>query len=71
LKKLLYIGSLVLGLSACAVNNIAIDDAYHWEDRAAVPAEPTVQTQDTLPKAKPLLEVVSAQDTTITVRINR
>lgn len=53
------------------MNNIAIDDAYHWEDRAAVPAEPTVQTQDTLPKAKPLLEVVSAQDTTITVRINR
>jgi hypothetical protein len=64
LKKLIYIGFLALGLSACATSQAPLDDAYYWPDKRVESQEPRTESQEKM-------EIISQSDTTITVRIKR
>lgn len=68
-------------LTACA-SQAPLDDAYHWPDKkantvvsetqSAVAVQPTEAAQPTQTSPiRPTMEIVSAKDTTITVRIKR
>ena len=72
MKKNLYIVLCALSFSACTtVNTPPIDDAYIYPDKNAPSAEvQTSETTEVTPQS-PALEIVSQQDTTITVRIKR
>ena len=72
---------LFLGLTACATSQAPLDDAYYYPDKKAAvqtaqttestsptsPASPTISTSS----SGSTMEILSAQDTTITVRIKR
>jgi len=76
MKKTIYIVSVAALMCACsAANNIPLDDAYIYSEKStptpvvATPT-PTAPATTTTPAA-PTMEIVNAQDTTITVRIKR
>ena len=67
---------LALGLAACGtVNTIPLDDAYIWPDKKEAVVTQTTQTTEVQsePAAQPAptMEIISQQDTTITVRIKK
>ena len=68
---------LALGLAACGtVNTIPLDDAYIWPDKKEAAVTQTTQTSEVQSEpvaqtAAPTMEIVSQQDTTITVRIKK
>ena len=79
MTKKIYIVLLVLGLAGCKTTQAPpIDDAYYWPDQST-PSTPTTQITPNTPNtpsspttpAAPTMEIVSQQDTTITVRIKR
>lgn len=68
-------------LTACA-SQVPLDDAYHWPDKTAktgttetqsAPAgQPVEAAQPTQTSpTRPTMEIISAQDTTITIKIKR
>lgn len=67
---------MALGLCGCAsMQQPYLDDAYYYPDKNA-PAAPAVtaesgSTSATSSQSGPSMEILSAQDTTITVRIKR
>ena len=83
--RLGIIGLCVLGLSACGVNHLMIDDAYHWEEKSSYKVQPSTPAVNSTPGSssqpsnltqssepnEPVLEFLNVQDTTITVRIKR
>ena len=83
--RLMAIAICAFGLTACGVSNLAIDDAYHWEDRTPQRTNTSSTTSSTSSDSStsssgsdistspttPELEYVSVQDTTITVKIKR
>ena len=62
MTKKIYIVLFALGLSACA-SQAPLDDAYYWPDKK-------VQSTQINPNT-PTMEIISEQDTTVTIRINR
>ena len=62
MTKKIYIVIFALGLSACA-SQAPLDDAYYWPDKKAQSTQITPNT--------PTMEIISEQDTTVTIRINR
>ena len=57
---------LMAVISSCA-SQAPLDDAYYYPDKkASVPSTPSTTSSTT-----PTMEIVSQQDTTITVRIKR
>lgn len=62
MTKKIYIVLFALGLSACA-SQAPLDDAYYWPDKKAQSTQITPNT--------PTMEIISEQDTTVTIRINR
>ena len=68
---------LALGLAACGtVNTIPLDDASIWPDKKEAAVTQTTQTPDVQSEpaaqtAAPTMEIISQQDTTITVRIKK
>ena len=62
MTKRIYIVLFALGLSACA-SQAPLDDAYYWPDKKAQSTQITPNT--------PTMEIISEQDTTVTIRINR
>ena len=76
MKRLSYIVSCVLGLTACgSTSTIAVDDAYIWPDKTASVTTPAATTATLVVNEPvstgPTLEYTNIQDTTITVRIKR
>ena len=74
MTRYLYI-VCALVLTACA-SQLPLDDAYYWPDKKAKvvqKAEPvTVEPIKAEPaKPAPTMEIISQQDTTITVRIKK
>ena len=73
----LAILSIAFALSACGtVNTIPLDDAYIWPDKKEAAQTQTTQTPDVQSEpasqtAAPTMEIISQQDTTITVRIKK
>ena len=65
MTKKIYIVLFALGLSACA-SQAPLDDAYYWPDKKAQSTQITPNTPNT-----PTMEIISEQDTTVTIRINR
>lgn len=71
------VGCLLFLFTACA-SQLPLDDAYYWPDKraAVVQTQPAatenaaVQAGSATP-AEPSMEIISAQDTTITVKIKR
>jgi len=58
----------LIGLASCQTSKAPLDDAYYYPDkREAV----NTASQESSVETKPTVEVVSDQDTTITVRIKR
>ena len=53
---------LMAVLSSCA-SQAPLDDAYYWPDKKAQSTQITPNT--------PTMEIISEQDTTVTIRINR
>lgn len=62
MTKKIYIVLFALGLSACA-SQAPLDDAYYWPDKKAQSTQINPNT--------PTMEIISEQDTTVTIRINR
>ena len=70
---------LALGLTACGtINTIPLDDAYIWPDKKSASAESVVPVSaepeasaKTESTPAPTMEIISQQDTTITVRIKK
>ena len=59
--------SIILGVFAIILSAYAsqapLDDAYYWPDKKAQSTQITPNT--------PTMEIISEQDTTVTIRINR
>ena len=77
MRKALYIVCL-LALTACSSTTaIPIDDAYYWPANESKPASKTTQVAETTQaesmtqESAPQMEIISQQDTTITVRIKK
>ena len=69
MKKALYI--VVFCFAGCA-SQLPLDDAYYWPDKQAAVAESKPVTNNPSPVTdNPSLEIISQQDTTITVKIKR
>ena len=76
MKKIYILFALCL-MTGCA-SQLPLDDAYYWPDKKAAVAQTqpaatdntAVQTGSTT-SAEPSMEIISAQDTTITVKIKR
>ena len=74
MKKALYI--LVFCFAGCA-SQAPLDDAYYWPDKKAAvteskPVADNPVTANPSPVTdSPSMEIISAQDTTITVKIKR
>ena len=62
LKKLIYIGILAVLCGSCA-SQAPLDDTYYWPDKKAQSTQITPNT--------PTMQIISEQDTTVTIRINR
>ena len=72
MKKLIYIGILAILCGSCA-SQAPLDDAYYYPDKkASAVSSPAAQREsaESVP-ATPKMEIISQQDTTITVRIKR
>ena len=73
MTKKLYIVLLSIGLCSCA-SQVPLDDAYYYPDKTAQSTQ-SIQSTSSSPSAQtkpgPTMEIVSQQDTTITVRIKR
>ena len=78
MTKQTVILSIAFALSACGtVNTIPLDDAYIWPDKKEVAQTQTTQTPEV--QSEPAveqtpattMEIISQQDTTITVRIKK
>ena len=74
----LAILSIAFALSACGtVNTIPLDDAYIWPDKKEAAVTQTTQTAEVQSEPAveqtpaPTMEIISQQDTTITVRIKK
>ena len=64
-SRSIILGVFAIILSACA-SQAPLDDAYYWPDKKAQSTQSTQSTQNT-----PTMEIISEQDTTVTIRINR
>ena len=66
----LWIVCFAFGLTACA-SQAPLDDAYYWPDKkAAAVSSSSAPAENAEPSGSPM-EIISAQDTTITVRIRK
>lgn len=61
-SRSIILGVFAIILSACA-SQAPLDDAYYWPDKKAQSTQITPNT--------PTMEIISEQDTTVTIRINR
>lgn len=61
-SRSIILGVFAIILSACA-SQAPLDDAYYWPDKKAQSTQINPNT--------PTMEIISEQDTTVTIRINR
>ena len=66
------LSAIAVSFASCGTTSYAvIDDAYYWPDQnASVDSSSPAQSENSEVSA-PSIELISAQDTTITVRIKR
>jgi hypothetical protein len=70
LKKFIYIGIMAILCGSCA-SQAPLDDAYYWPDKRGNSGETKVESGEKKVDSEKSMEVVSQNDTTITVRIKR
>ena len=61
-SRSIILGVFAIILSACA-SQAPLDDTYYWPDKKAQSFQINPNT--------PTMEIISEQDTTVTIRINR
>lgn len=69
MTRYLYI-VCALVLTACA-SQLPLDDAYYWPDKKAKVVQKVEPIKAEPAKPAPTMEIISQQDTTITVRIKK
>ena len=69
MTRYLYI-VCALVLTACA-SQLPLDDAYYWPDKKAKVVQNVEPSKAEPAKPAPTMEIISQQDTTITVRIKK
>ena len=73
MTKIIAIVSIALALTACAITQAPLDDAYYWPDKQSNAPQTTQTTEptQTTETTEPALEYISVQDTAVTIRVKK